>query len=43
MRIAALMENTALSQEFSCSHGLSVYIETKTIKYCLIWDRMEAS
>lgn len=32
MRIAALMENTALTQEFSCSHGLSLYIETKNHK-----------
>lgn len=29
MRIAALMENTAVSDEFLCSHGLSLYIETR--------------
>ena len=29
MRIAALMENTAVSEEFVCSHGLSLYIETR--------------
>lgn len=32
MKIVALMENTAISQEFACSHGLSLYIETKNHK-----------
>lgn len=32
MRIAVLMENTALSEEFKSSHGLSFYIETKNHK-----------
>lgn len=29
MRIVTLMENTAVSEEFACSHGLSLYIETR--------------
>lgn len=29
MRIVTLMENTAVSQELVCSHGLSLYIETR--------------
>lgn len=29
MRIVTLMENTAVSEEFTCSHGLSLYIETR--------------
>lgn len=29
MRIVTLMENTAVSEEFVCSHGLSLYIETR--------------
>lgn len=32
MRIVTLMENTAASPEFVCSHGLSLYIETKNHK-----------
>lgn len=29
MRIVTLMENTAVSDEYVCSHGLSLYIETR--------------
>ena len=29
MKICTLMENTAVSEEFTSSHGLSFYIETK--------------
>lgn len=29
MRIVTLMENTAVSENFVCSHGLSLYIETR--------------
>ena len=29
MRIVALMEDTAVSEQFVCSHGLSLYIETR--------------
>jgi len=32
MRIVTLMENTAVSEEFQSSHGLSFYIETKNHK-----------
>lgn len=32
MKIYTLMENTAVSDEFVCSHGLSLYIETKNHK-----------
>lgn len=30
MRIVTLMENTAVSEEYVCSHGLSLYIETRS-------------
>lgn len=32
MKISVLMENTALSPEFACEHGLSLYIETQAGK-----------
>lgn len=36
MRIVTLLENTTQDQEFSCEHGLSLYIETG--KYKILFD-----
>lgn len=36
MLIKTLLENTAISENFGCEHGLSLYIETK--KYRILFD-----
>ena len=32
MKIKVLSENTAISEEFACEHGLSVYLESGGLK-----------
>ena len=35
--LVTLVENTSISKDFGSEHGLSLYIETKKHKYCLMW------
>jgi metal-dependent hydrolase (beta-lactamase superfamily II) len=43
MKISVLMENTALSPEFACEHGLSLHIQTKAAESFLIPAKAGAS
>ncbi|NCA67648.1 MAG: MBL fold metallo-hydrolase, partial [Clostridia bacterium] len=40
MKITTLCENTSISPEFKCEHGLSFYVETK--KHKLLFDTGES-